>query len=1758
MKRKNLQLPSWARVLPMMLLCLVVFAPFSIKAQCVLPFGQVSPWQAKYFVQVGEAEPANDASGNTWKDQDYDDSSWGTLTGPMGTPGLQLFTPNFTINDEYTHFFLRRTFTIGDIADSYRLRLLNDDDLVVYLNGNYIIGNGNNIFYIEGSAFVQGTNVLSIYYKAQGIPNYLDYELCVNEDNVIQEDGTFTTLIENGIRMAFKVIDEEARTVQVGTGNASAIDPRIAGAITIPTAANGYNVVSIGQDAFRGCSQITSVVVPEGVSEIKGGAFGLCGNLQAISLPTTLRIIGSAAFEGCGSLDDVVIPPGIESIPWGLFMDCRGLSKFEIPNTVTTIGCYAFENCDNLKTVIIPNSVKSIGGMSFRGGLETVYSYIEDPFEIEDGTFYGWGDHTDATLYVPAGTIDKYRNTPHWDQFLNIREMGEAQLDVPQTYTDDQGVIYTLDTESMTYTVTGHIDDFNLNVVIPSTLFDLPVTRIGNDALGWSELGSVVLPEGIVTIGMNAISDCQISSLYIPSTITSLYPNDDNPFSCNQQLSQIQVAEGNTVYDSREGCNAIIETATNKLIAGCNSTIIPESVVSIGPDAFYGCQFSTITIPARVTSIGSISFMSCDQLSTIYAMMPTPANLDEGAFQQNHYTNVTLYVPKGKKSAYLNAEVWSNFQNIVEMEPVAGYTQVGEQQMTLTVEEMKSQYSHAKFDIDKTVIASALGCNSDDIVEQILSSDGTLTDQANISPTIWGLNNIMISVDYGFWYNSEGYSDDYPTGVAAIVAIENEPSTYYLIQVPNSYHGGDNYSLDYYFTYDNKYYVYHVQVNVVEKSIKRLSEMTKVGGQEIVLNENLDTNYQFVPFDVDWEAITESLGCEQGEIIDMALKADGELDYESTATPCGFWFNADGYVDKWGINAVMAITKESTYGIIQYPNALSSGESFAVNYYLTYEDKYYELNVVLNITIEPNEFIDFADAEVKRICVENWDSNGDGELSYGEAAAVTDLGQVFKSNRTIELFEELQYFTGLTTLPECAFQNCMNLLKVRLPRTIITIEHSVFENCYKLTDVTLHEGIESIDWAAFSGCRSITSVTIPASTTSLSSNPFSHCYILSEVSVAEGNPVYDSRNNCNAVIETATNKLVMGCNNSIIPEGIVELGSLAFAGYEVFSSIKLPSTLRILDNQVFIDCSSLTSIDLKNVTDIGYACFGGTPLTIVHIPSTVERIDFSNPFGDSAIESITVDPSNPYYDSRDNCNAIIAKNFTNTILRDGKKAVNVLVSGCKNTIIPSSVRAIGDDAFKYCKMNTIDIPEGVESILYGAFMRSEIQTIKLPKSLTFLDDAAFFDCAKLTSVIVQNETPLPIEASTFNRCSAITLYVPYGSKAAYVAADYWKEFKEIIEVKPDDFLYANETIMKLGGKKTIALQLDNVTPLIAAEFRLQLPAGLTIEKDENNNLVAAIVGDRRVNHTLTVKDEGNGLYHFLSYSNPIRAYNGNSGDFITLSIVSDGSMEEGTYTATLKSIIFSDENEQKLTFVDSSFNISVINYTPGDANGDGSIDVMDVVKMVSHIMGRNPSNFKFVAADIDGNGKVNVMDLVNLINLIMSTPQQSSAITTNAQLGTMELSRSDDASVAMNIPFANHHVAAQFVVSLTDGAVLQEVVTDKAHQSQFTRMPDGRYKVMVFSGNNAVFSSDSPIKLQLSGSGNVIVEEAMFVDTDEEAVAFESTTLNTIGITTIGTLFACPTDIYTVNGRLVKKDATSMQGLAKGVYIVNNQKVIVK
>ena len=175
------------------------------------------------------------------------------------------------------------------------------------------------------------------------------------------------------------------------------------GAIVIPEEVTYMNrtrkVTSIGSDAFYCCWGLTSVTIPNSVTTIGNYAFQYCRGLTSIEIPNSVTSIGSEAFGYCS-----------------------GLTSITIPNSVTSIGERAFEYCSGLISVTIGNSVTSIGGYAFDGcNLSEVISKIENPFSIDTSTF---SDNTfyNATLYVPAGTIDKYKSTDGWKIFAIIKE----------------------------------------------------------------------------------------------------------------------------------------------------------------------------------------------------------------------------------------------------------------------------------------------------------------------------------------------------------------------------------------------------------------------------------------------------------------------------------------------------------------------------------------------------------------------------------------------------------------------------------------------------------------------------------------------------------------------------------------------------------------------------------------------------------------------------------------------------------------------------------------------------------------------------------------------------------------------------------------------------------------------------------------------------------------------------------------------------------------------------------------------------------------------------------------------------------------------------------------------------------------------------------------------------------------------------------------------------------------------------------------
>ena len=199
----------------------------------------------------------------------------------------------------------------------------------------------------------------------------------------------------------------------------------------------GNGVTSIGNDAFEGCSGLTSVTIGNSVTIIGGGAFRNCSGLTSVIIPNSVTTIGNYAFQYCSGLTSVTIGSGVTSIGNYAFEGCYKLTSITIPNSVTIIGGGAFRNCSGLTSVTIPNSVTSIGDGAFDGAdIPTVISLIENPFTITGKTSnsrtFSQNTFNNATLYVPKGTIDKYKATDGWKDFLFIEE-GTIGGDTPTT-----------------------------------------------------------------------------------------------------------------------------------------------------------------------------------------------------------------------------------------------------------------------------------------------------------------------------------------------------------------------------------------------------------------------------------------------------------------------------------------------------------------------------------------------------------------------------------------------------------------------------------------------------------------------------------------------------------------------------------------------------------------------------------------------------------------------------------------------------------------------------------------------------------------------------------------------------------------------------------------------------------------------------------------------------------------------------------------------------------------------------------------------------------------------------------------------------------------------------------------------------------------------------------------------------------------------------------------------------------------------------
>ena len=196
----------------------------------------------------------------------------------------------------------------------------------------------------------------------------------------------------------------------------------------------------LGDYAFYGCSGLTSLTIPSGVTSIGDEAFEGCSGLTGLTIPSSVTSICDYAFYGCSGLTSLTIPSGVTSIGRGAFLKCSGLTSLTIPSSVTEIGESAFQDCSGLTSLTIPSGVTSIGRGAFYGcsGLTSIYVYTKKLPELGYYVFNGC-DAKNCTVYVPKGTYDAYKSS-EFGYFENIVEFDATGIDKVATSTNAKEV----------------------------------------------------------------------------------------------------------------------------------------------------------------------------------------------------------------------------------------------------------------------------------------------------------------------------------------------------------------------------------------------------------------------------------------------------------------------------------------------------------------------------------------------------------------------------------------------------------------------------------------------------------------------------------------------------------------------------------------------------------------------------------------------------------------------------------------------------------------------------------------------------------------------------------------------------------------------------------------------------------------------------------------------------------------------------------------------------------------------------------------------------------------------------------------------------------------------------------------------------------------------------------------------------------------------------------------------------------------------
>ena len=1567
------------------------------------------------------------------------------------------------------------------------------------------------------------------------------------------------------------------------------------GNVVIPSSVNykskDYSVTRISIAAFGDCSGLTSIEIPNSVTSIGDNAFRGCSGLTSIEIPNSVTSIGGSAFYGCTGLTSVTIPNSVTSIVGGTFDGCSGLTSVTIPNSVTSIGERFFGGCSGLTSIVIPNSVTSIGYEAFSGCSSLTSIEIPNSVtSIGERAFFYCSGLTSVTIPNSVTSIGQ-------SAFCGCS--GLTSIEIPTSVTSIGQSAFSVCTGLTSVTIPNSVTSIGQSVFegctgLTSVTIPNSVTSIGYSVFeGCTGLTSVTIPNSVTSIGSHAFSECTgLTSVTIGNSVTSI---GHSVFVGCSGLTSVTI-NSNAIVSKDYSSGSSLKYYFGSQV---RSYIIGTSVTSIGNYAFSGCSdLTSVTIPNSVTSIGDYAFSECSGL-----------------------TSVTIPVLNFEE--FCNNKIVALVHNATR-KPITLVNNDGEEIIEFTIPNSVTSIGNYAFN----------GCSGLTSIE-IPNSVTSIGDYA-----FYGCSNLT-SVTIPNSVTSIGISSFNGCSGLTSIAISNSVTSI----GSNAFSGCSGLT---------SIVIPNSVTSIGQRAFRGCSGLTSIAIPNNVTNiggnafEDCTGLKKVIVSDIAaWCRISFSNNTanplyyahhlysdENTEITDLVIPDGETIIGNSSFSGCS------GLTSVTIPNSVTSIGGSAFRGCkgltsITIPNSVTSigGSAF------------YGCSGLTSVTI-PNSVTSIGEYAFGG-CSELTTVTINADILYAHVVEVyyqnpTYIEHRVETNAKTYFGSQVKnYIINVPIIGKYAFYDCSGLTSITIGKNVTSIGGSAFGRCSGLTSVTIdsndllsgsktlstHFGEQVLSYiignsvtsiggsgsAAFYGCPSLTSVTIGSGVTNISGNPFAGCRGNITIHVDEDNPKYDSRDNCNAIIEKETNTLVAGCMNTHIPNSVTSIGNNAFYNCFTLTSVTIPNSVTSIGDYAFSSCTGLTSIKISNnVTNIGGKAFKdctGLKKVIVSNIAAWCRISFSN------------NTANPLYYAH-HLYSDENTEITNLVIPDGETSIGNSAfyncSGLTSIEIPNSVTSIGDAAFSGCtgltsikisnnvtsigdaafsgctgltsikisnnvtnigkeafsgcsKLTSFTIPNGVTSIGNSAFYNcSGLTSIEIPNSVTNIGNSAFYGCSNLSSVKVYTKTPPAAGSDTFSKTYTYkTLYVPRGSTAAYQAADGWKDFRSVVEFKVEEpyEIGVREDVQAKGRQVSFSIDLKNeTTDLTAYQFDMTLPDGFSLSKDEKGKfLVTKTNRYEDDSHTLTIsKLEGN-TYRFVCFSMSNEKISGTSGAILNVALAIGESVKEGKYEATISNVTVTKTDETQLKLFDEKFNI-IVNFIKGDANGDGEVNVADIVEIVNYIMNKPSEKFIFSVADMNDDGEVNVSDIVKVVSLIMSSssnaPRRASVveIVDNEQL---EMTCNDNQTLSLNLQNEGSYVASQFDIVLSAGQTLEGIQLNSRrmenHQLTYAKTDDNRYKVVIYSLNNAAYKGQSGelLNIKVAGSGDVSVEDILFVTAGQMEKRFPPLHRGTTGISVI-TNEAETMDIYTIDGRLIRKQAKSTDGLEKGLYIINGKKQIVR